>query len=149
MTSLDEANNKIKVGKENIETDYETLQGNVISLFSGDPNRKMDEYIWKASLNSHAKLKIKLSRRVRLKQVRLYTYSSKDPKIQGVKHFSLKIGTQAPLVRMVNHIPHEINTSYFQTFHVDKLSPVSSARRTGEDMRNPRAPLHPSVGSGI
>lgn len=142
----DEGANKIKVGKENIETDYQTIQGNVISLFSGDPNRKVEEYIWKARLDPQAKLKIKLSRRVRLKHVRLYTYSSKDPKVQGVKHFSLKIGSQPPVLRMLNYIPFEMNTSYYQTFTVDQAAPNSPTRRGLDTLKNARVPLYPSVG---
>ena len=87
----DHKEQKVKIGKENVEVSYSTLRGSPWLLFSGDPLKKGDEFIWTAKLDTEARIMIRLVKRVVVKSMIVYNFTGKDYKC-GVRKMSILVG---------------------------------------------------------
>lgn len=77
---------KIKCGREAVESTYESLQGKCYFLFSGDPEKKTEEFMWIGKNNQQDKIIIRLSKQTELRKLKVYNY----PLLKSTKQVAAK-----------------------------------------------------------
>lgn len=74
---LDSTGNKIKIGREAVECEYDSLQGKCYLLFSGDPLKKSEDFFWIAKFSSSAYITINLSKKTDVSKMIVFNYPEK------------------------------------------------------------------------
>lgn len=79
-----------------MESSYTSEQGKPYFVFSGDPSKKADDFLWVAQCNKDGCLSIKFSKPADISRVVLYNYPEKRrTKLLGIRVVSITINKLA------------------------------------------------------
>jgi len=92
-------------------------------VFSGDPLKKSDEFIWSAKLNQQAKVTVRFMKRESVKYIICYN-SSRQNCMQGVRRLSVKIGDLETKSRFCSSQAYQLTLSppEIQVVHPQKIT---------------------------